>query len=42
MEKKSVCILGSTGSVGRQGLEVVRSLGYSVDALCAGSNVDLM
>lgn len=39
---KSVSILGSTGSIGRQSLDVVDNLGISVAALTAGSNVELM
>lgn len=39
---KCVSILGSTGSIGRQSLEVVRRLGLRVAALTAGSNVELM
>jgi len=39
-----VSILGSTGSIGRQALEVVRSLGpdYQIIALAAGSNLELL
>ena len=36
---ESVTILGSTGSVGRQTLDVVRSLNLRVVALAAGSDV---
>ncbi len=36
--KRKICILGSTGSVGRQGIDVVRALGYSLDAVCSGSD----
>ena len=36
---KCVTILGSTGSIGRQSLEVVERLGIRVAALTAGSNV---
>lgn len=39
---RCVSILGSTGSIGRQSLEVVRRLGLRVAALTAGSNVELM
>lgn len=39
---KCVTILGSTGSIGRQSLEVVERLGIRVAALTAGSNVELM
>ena len=37
-----VSILGSTGSIGRQTLDVVSRLGISVGALTAGHNVELM
>ncbi len=39
---KSLCILGSTGSIGTQGLEVARRMGYSVSALCANKNSSLV
>ncbi len=39
---KSVIILGSTGSIGTQALEVCRRNGYRVTALAAGSNVELI
>lgn len=39
---KSLIILGSTGSIGTQALEVARREGYCVTALAAGSNVDLL
>ena len=39
---KCVSILGSTGSIGRQTLDVVSRLGISVGALTAGHNVDLL
>ena len=39
---KCVSILGSTGSIGRQTLDVVSRLGISVGALTAGRNVDMM
>jgi len=42
--KKRLAILGSTGSIGRQALEVVRSLrdSFEVVALAAGSNTSLL
>jgi len=40
--KKSVTILGSTGSIGRQSLEVVEHLGLSISALSADKNIDLL
>ncbi len=39
---KCISILGSTGSIGRQTLDVVDGLHVSVGALTAGSNVQLM
>lgn len=40
---KTVNILGSTGSIGRQALDVVSRLGgWEVEALCAGSNAKLL
>ena len=42
MNKKTISILGSTGSIGRQSLEVIAALGLSVGALTAHSSVDLM
>ncbi len=39
---KTVSILGSTGSVGRQSLDIVKHLGLSVAALAAGTGVERM
>jgi len=41
---KKIAIMGSTGSIGKQALEVIESLGpeYRVVALAAGSNVQLL
>ncbi len=39
---ENLAILGSTGSIGTQALDVVRKLGISVSALTASRNVDLM
>ena len=39
---KNVSILGSTGSIGRQTLEVVEQLPIQVVAMTAGTNVELM
>lgn len=39
---KSLIILGSTGSIGTQALEVARRDGYRVTALAAGSNIKLL
>lgn len=38
----SIALLGSTGSIGRQTLEVAQACGMTVTALCAGRNVSLM
>lgn len=40
MNEKSIAILGSTGSVGKQSVEVARSLGLKVDLLTASSSVE--
>ena len=42
MKKKKVCILGSTGSVGRQAIEVVREKGYELTGVCADRNIALL
>ncbi len=39
MENKKLCILGSTGSIGMQALEVAEHLGLTVDAISAHSNI---
>ena len=39
---RSIALLGSTGSIGRQTLEVARELGLTVAALTANSSVDLI
>ena len=39
---KRLSILGSTGSIGTQTLDVCRNLGFEVVALAAGSNVELL
>ena len=39
---KTISLLGSTGSIGKQTLQVVRELGLSVAALTANTQVDLM
>ena len=38
---KIISVLGATGSVGTQALDVARSRGYKVDFLTSGKNVDL-
>ncbi len=40
--KKKISLLGSTGSIGRQSLEVIEALGYSVTALTANRNTELL
>ena len=41
---RGLCILGSTGSIGRQGLDVVKNTSdrFHVVALCAGKNLELL
>ena len=39
---KELIVLGSTGSIGTQALEVARQQGYSVSGLVAGGNVELL
>ena len=39
---KTITLLGSTGSIGTQSLDVARAQGYEVYALAANSNVDLL
>lgn len=39
---KSLVILGSTGSIGTQAIEVCKRQGYRVNALAAGGNIDLL
>lgn len=39
---KSLIILGSTGSIGTQALEVCERQGYKVNALAAGGNIQLL
>lgn len=39
---KRIAILGSTGSIGCNTLEVVKHLGYQVDGIAAHSNIDLL
>lgn len=39
---KNIAILGSTGSIGTQALDVIRSSGYNVSALSAGKNITLL
>src|SRR5690606_34377051 len=39
---KRISVLGSTGSIGTQALDVARWRGYRVVGLAAGTNVDLL
>ena len=39
---KKISILGSTGSIGKQSLDVIRMRGFSVTALTANSNVGII
>ncbi len=39
---KKIALLGSTGSIGRQSLDVARKMEYDVTALCACRSVDLL
>ena len=42
MAPKRLVVLGSTGSIGTQALDVAARLGYPVSALAAGSNDRLL
>ena len=44
MVKKSIAVLGATGSIGRQTLDVIRSLRerFEIKALAAGKNLELL
>ncbi len=39
---KQITVLGSTGSIGTQSLDVCRNAGYPVYALCAHKNIGLL
>ena len=39
---KTIAILGSTGSIGTQSLDVARKHGFKVDVLAANSNIELL
>ena len=39
---KNIAILGSTGSIGRQALEVARECGFRVTAISANSSIDIL
>ena len=40
--KIAITLLGSTGSIGTQSLDVIENLGYDLFALCANSNTELL
>ena len=42
MEKKTLCILGSTGSIGTQCLDIIEQTDFSVYSLAAARNIDLL
>ncbi len=42
MSKKTLCILGSTGSIGTQCLDIIEQTDYTVSAIAASRNVDLL
>jgi 1-deoxy-D-xylulose-5-phosphate reductoisomerase len=39
LQRKTVSIIGSTGSIGIQALDVVRALGFGISSLAAGKNI---
>ena len=39
---KNISVLGSTGSIGRQTLEVCGELGIKIASLACGQNIDLL
>ena len=42
MKKRTISLMGSTGSIGRQSLDVIAACGMDVAALTANNNVELM
>ncbi len=40
--RKKIAVLGSTGSIGLQALEIIEALGYDVPLLAAGRNIDVL
>lgn len=40
--QKTISILGSTGSIGTQALDVARKMGFKISALAAGKNITLL
>ena len=41
-KRRNIAILGSTGSIGTQALDVVRGMGLHVTALCANRSIELL
>ncbi|MBQ1398264.1 MAG: 1-deoxy-D-xylulose-5-phosphate reductoisomerase, partial [Clostridia bacterium] len=41
-KRQNIAILGSTGSIGTQALDVVRGMGLNVTALCANRSIGLL
>ena len=41
-KRRNIAILGSTGSIGTQALDVVRGMGLNVTALCANRSIGLL
>ena len=39
-KRRNIAILGSTGSIGTQALDVVRGMGLHVTALCANRSIE--
>ena len=42
MSEKIITVLGSTGSIGEQALDVARMHGYRINALTASKNTDII
>ncbi|MEG6572540.1 1-deoxy-D-xylulose-5-phosphate reductoisomerase [[Clostridium] cellulosi] len=42
MQEKTISVIGSTGSIGTQALDVARMMGFRIAALAAGKNIDLL
>ena len=42
MSDKIISVLGSTGSIGEQALDVARMHGYRINALTASKNTDII
>ena len=42
MKKRTISLMGSTGSIGRQSLDVIAACGMGVAALTANNNIELM